>query len=293
MASGEGSMTTNVTTKDLEDMERRMDERMSAGVKEMKESTNATVQEMTKMIMEMVAKKVQDMSQQGVITATSGHTLRNEQANPSNTTREEAAKKAQQDYQFDVDDVYETLVDPRPRSKKELEIFATNALSRYKAGEVRNLRDSFLSDFRYWDTSHFRLLKKHTAEDLRDVLREKGVNVVIVSRNNAQTNLGQFVHNAWVLDQAPKKTVNIVKEVQTNRARDNNAPVDVEQEDCAPKLVNCEDDTRRNRYSRPTDVAKLFGKEQKYSGATTQSIRRRYKSSLTLLHFVESKQMTL
>lgn len=99
------------------------------------------------------------------------------------------------------------MVDARCCSKKELEVFASQALARYKTGTVRHLRDSFVDDFRHWDGSHFRHLQKETAEGLRDVLHDNGVNVVLVSRNNAATNLAQYTHRVWVLDQIPKKAL--------------------------------------------------------------------------------------
>ena len=79
--------------------------------------------------------------------------------------------------EFEVGNVYNTLVDPNPRTQEELTMFGNAAIKAYESEREPDIREQFEDDFYFWEEEHFKLLPKSSAKHLRDLLVKAGGSV--------------------------------------------------------------------------------------------------------------------
>lgn len=218
--------------------------------------------------------------QQEVLHAESGVCKR---VNFANSTPQELASDAQISKPYDPANSYETLIDPYPRTRKELTDYTIAATEQYEGDTYKNMGSAFIEDFIYWDESHFKLLPKPATIRLRDVLIDKGVGVRKEQRLPIYKALHQYVKseveamekgtaasaarkvgpNYWELPDPPGS-----KHVSPSSRPDYSKDFDGSAPSCGQSRH-----ILSNR-GRPSDIGKLFRKDLRYSGASREPIRR-------------------
>ena len=190
------------------------------------------------------------------------------------------AEKAQEDIEFDAGNVYETLVNPSIRTKMELEEFVDHACARYSSKTFNDLNSIFYEDFLYWNASHFKLVKKTSLQNLRDVLVTNKVPIRKEPMYPIYKALAEFVDNNWGRNRKragigtgfETKPPEFGTQVEINFLR----AIDVDQLSSLSPVVHEETPRTRSGTMRLSDVGKLFHHGLKYSGKSTEPLRRRF-----------------
>lgn len=112
-------------------------------------------------------------------------------------SKEEGARQAQAEVEFDEKDVYTTLVDPSTRTKEELEDYAQAAITFYTSGKINNVKKALCDDFLYWKVSHFKLVKKDTLKTMEDLLEKQGIKIRQDGRFALRKSFGQYLESVW------------------------------------------------------------------------------------------------
>lgn len=201
--------------------------------------------------------------------------------NTVNAAREVAAKE-QESCPFDAEDIYETLKDPYPRSKKELVEFGKMALKEYKESDTTDLCDLFIDDFLFWEEAHFNMLPKSCVTSIRNLLLAAGCNVQKGTGFPRARALYNFIKQA-------KEGINTTRNSESNNKNlpwivpkpdevqciNEDAPVEN-----APSISSGPDVRERTYKStpKPSYVGKVFPRGMQYTGSPSEPLRRRYQS---------------
>jgi len=192
----------------------------------------------------------------------------------------EEARKAQEEYAYIPEDIYGTLIDPRVRTKKELEKYATAAVGIYQSGKYSNIHDAFISDFLYWDKEHFKLVKKEDLTTIHQLLANHGVSIRKDGRYAIWKALGEYIDVLWETDfkghdSGVENATTCIPE-PGEEVDNKHAPV---QAMVLPEQLYKEPySPYRTNNPRPSDISRFFPRELKYSGAPKEPLRRRYKT---------------
>ena len=188
-------------------------------------------------------------------------------------SREDLAKEAQHEIEFDADDVYNTLVDPHLKEKKHLEEFVNAANERYKSGSLLDVPTAFEEDFYYWSLTHFRLVKRESLQSLRDILIANNVKLNKGRGVAISKALSDYIETIWSSSEHQVK-------LDPQHNQDRNFQGNISKDEGESK--NSSDSgiqISTNRASpRPSEVSKLFSRDEKYSGNSTEPLRRRFKT---------------
>lgn len=210
------------------------------------------------------------------------------------TSAEEIAAEAQALEPFDPDNCYDTLIDPQPRTKKELCDYVDEAVDFYGTGDLSDVGEMFFCDFRHWNESHFSSLNKKTLVALRDVLLSKGLQIKKGSGFSMAKALMGFLETfkaglpeiipaldvssgVGATTQPPSPSFVLVPRPTETMATRTGSPQDAHRSAIRNTPISHNDSHGSPRSRpRPSDVAKLFPKEMRYSGAPSEPLRRMY-----------------
>jgi len=209
-----------------------------------------------------------------------------------------AAKDQVEAGEFDSDNIYDTLVDPKPRSKQELIAFANVAAESYGQGEFASASDAFKEDFFYWKGEHFKTLPRDLLRSLRDILVDDGAAVRKQGGLPMWKSLGDFIDShreeeskvpealpEEEVKEVPQEESKVIPSEKNNQKKDSTVVLNPK---IASKLSSTGRTLRMGYESRttsdsartsvrPGNVPRLFPKEKRYSGSTTDPLRRNYK----------------
>ena len=98
-----------------------------------------------------------------------------EQAAETQATLEENAEHSQQEFlAFNTVDIYRTIVNPFPRTQKELIEYGTKAANLYTNMAYKDPVHQFKDEFQHWTEEHFKVLPTSVTASLLDSLIEAG-----------------------------------------------------------------------------------------------------------------------
>ena len=208
-----------------------------------------------------------------------------EVANDGDTEEESLmrqAEKAQEKTPFNERRVYETLVNPRGFSKRQLNEYADAAINVYEVVADDEVQELIDADFKYWTQQEFALLTNRQRYLLRDFLLERAKAPIMAGKGvPAAKSLAQYIDQVRADEEMQRKEAEERRrKTQADASSSRNVKLPAIKTENYPER-NVSDDRRMtytsdglddNRYSRssyrgrPSDVRKLFDKELRYSG---------------------------
>lgn len=199
------------------------------------------------------------------------------------------ANQAQAEVEFEATRLYDTLIDPRQRSKKEIEDYGDEVSKLYARPEFVNVHDAFCSDFVYWDTSHFKLMRRSTLSAINQSMIDQGVNLRADGRYSLWRVFGEYIDNLWKSNFAVNPPEN-TNDAPPGNLSDCETAIPAEPPIAPIKAPVAKSDSTtstRERKGRPTYVSKLFPRELKYSGDPKEPLRRRFKTFINAVKLCE------
>jgi len=109
-------------------------------------------------------------AEQAQRSAPAAQSVDRSEANLVELNKKRAADAQTEAGEFNVEDVYMTLVDPHPRSKGDLITYATAAIGFYVEEKFESATEAFEEDFFYWTGEHFKQLPRELSRSIRDCL---------------------------------------------------------------------------------------------------------------------------
>lgn len=184
------------------------------------------------------------------------------------------AARAQDRRKFDPSDIYDTLIDPHVRTKKELCDFAESALDFYITGGQSGfyLLEMFGRDFRHWKTNHFSMIRKKTIVGIRNCLHTHDAIITMDSGIDPEEALSGFLYRLWKdLDQTL-----LFEHSTVMRKPEATMSGSSEASHADASVPGANRPGKSN--AKPADVAKMFPRDRRYSGSSHEPLRRLYSS---------------
>ena len=224
--------------------------------------------------------------------------------NSTSMQKDVAASAAQAEVPYDSESSYDTLRDPRERSKPELDEYVRQAVAHYKSGNVHDVHATFCEDFIFWDKKHFQSLTRNVCNSLRDVLLENGAKIVTNAHFESPRTLGEYIHKVCIRSHTAsamiiERSVEHGTRLNTTRnpsgtrlaptiRRDYQESAADEENPYEYSESNTEDNIQtRMKRGRPSEVGKLFRREQMYSGSPIEPLRRRFSTFINIAKLCE------
>ena len=171
------------------------------------------------------------------------------------------AEKAQDELDFDKNSIYDTLRNPFTRTKQELCQYTLEAIEHYASGNFEDISQMFIDDFIFWTHDHFKLLSKASITKLRDILILKGVKI----RKKALLPLSQAI----------SEYVEKARDKYFEESNNSHYRTPGSQNRFNSEYSN---EKKTSKSGRASEVGKLFSKENRYSGAPREPLRRLFRA---------------